>query len=73
MASVLPAHRCTSPLGVVPVGWGVGVGHCRDAASFPENGPFISLWDFFWGPKLCLFFFKGMVFMLVLSAGYASS
>ena len=43
MASVLPAHWCTSPLGVVPVGWEDGVGHCRDAASFPENGPFISL------------------------------
>ena len=42
VASVLPAHRCTSPLGVVPVGWEDGVGHCRDAASFPENGPFIS-------------------------------
>ena len=43
MASVHPAHQCTSPLGVVPVGWEEGVGHCRDAASFPENGPFISL------------------------------
>ena len=43
MASVLPALRCTSPLGVVPVGLGDGVGHCRDATSFPENGPFISL------------------------------
>ena len=43
MASVHPAHRCTSPLGVVPVGWEVGVGHCRDATIFPENGPFISL------------------------------
>ena len=43
MASVPSALRCTSPLGVVPVGWGDGVGHCRDATSFPENGPFISL------------------------------
>ena len=29
MASVHSAHRCTSPLGVVPVGWEDGVGHCR--------------------------------------------
>ena len=48
VASVLPAHRCTSPLGVVPVGWEDGVGHCRDAASFPENRPFISLGAFIW-------------------------
>ena len=61
MASVHPAHRCTSPLGVVPVGWGDGVGHCRDAASFPENGPLISL-GFLSGAKLCLFF-RSMVFV----------
>ena len=43
MDNVHPAHRCTSPLGVVPVGLGDGFGHCRGAASFPKNGPFISL------------------------------
>ena len=60
MANVLPAHWCTSPLGVVPVGWEDGVGHCRGAASFPENGPFISLGVFYGGSKLCLFL-RGMV------------
>ena len=45
MASVPSALRCTSPLGVVPVGWRDGVGLCRDATSFPENGHFISLGD----------------------------
>ena len=68
MASVLLAHRCTSPLGVVPVGWEDGVGHCRDSASFPENGPFISLGFFFWGTKLCLFY-KGMAFIWVFLLG----
>ena len=55
MASVLPAHRCTSPLGVVLVGWEVGVGHCRGAASFPENGPFISLGAFYGGLSFVVF------------------
>ena len=53
--NVYPAHRCTSPLGVVPVGLGDGVGHCRDAASFPGNGPFISL-GFFSGRQNYAFF-----------------
>ena len=43
MDNVYPAHRYTSPLGVVPGGLGDGVCHCRDAANFSENGPFISL------------------------------
>ena len=55
MASVLPAHWCTSPLGVVPVGWEVGVGHCRGAASFPENGSFISLGIFDGGLSYAIF------------------
>ena len=50
MDNVYPAHRCTSPLGVVPVGLGDGVGLCRDAASFPGNRPFISL-GFFSGEQ----------------------
>ena len=65
MDNVSPAHRCTSPLGVVPVGLGDGVGLCRDAASFPGNRHFISLGFFFWGAGLCRFF-KGMVFVLRL-------
>ena len=43
MENVHPAQRFTSPLGVVPVGLEDGVGHCRDDANFPKNGPFISL------------------------------
>ena len=50
MDNVRPAHRCTSPLGVVPVGLGDGVGLCRGAASFSENRPFMSL-GFFSGDK----------------------
>ena len=37
-----------------------GVCHCRDAASFPENGPFISL-GFFLGSKTM--FFSGVWFL----------
>ena len=62
---------CTFPLGVVPVGLGDGVGHCRDAANFPENGPFISL-GFFLGDET-MPFKKGSGFYDVLIAGYASS
>ena len=65
MDSVFPAHRCTSPLGVVPVGLGDGVGHCRDAANLSENGPFISLGLFCGGSKLCLFS-RVWFFILVL-------
>ena len=71
MASVLPAHWCTSPLGVVPVGWEDGVGHCRGAASFPGNGPFISL-GLFSGVQNYAFF-QGYGFYLGLTAGYACS
>ena len=55
MDNVHPAHRCTSPLGVVPVGQGDDVGLCRGAASFPENGSFISL-GFFSGGQNYAFF-----------------
>ena len=71
MASVPPALRCTSPLGVVPVGWGDGVGHCRDATSFPENGPFISLGHI--SGELNYAFFQVYCFYMGNSAGYASS
>ena len=70
--NVSPAHRCTSPLGVVPVGWEVGVGHCRDAASFPENRPFISVGFFFKGDKT-MPFFQEYGFNVGFTAGYASS
>ena len=68
MASVPSALRCTSPLGVVPVGWGDGVGLCRDATSFPENGHFISLGDIS-GVQNYAFFFRCMVFIWVLLLG----
>ena len=32
VAGVHPARRCTSPFGVVLVGWGDGVGDCHDAS-----------------------------------------
>ena len=56
MASVLPAQCCTSPHGVVLVGWEDGVGHCRGAASFPENGLFISLGVFYGELSYAIFF-----------------
>ena len=67
-----PARRCTSPLGVVPVGSGDGVGNCHDAANFPEKGPFISLVLFFLVKRLysC---FQTVWFLLGFTAGYASS
>ena len=68
MASVPLALRCTSPLGVVPVGQEDDVGHCRGAASSPENGSFISLGPFFWGMRAYLVF-KGMVSIWVSLLG----
>ena len=41
--SVYPALWCTSPLGVVPVGLGDGVGDCHDVANLPSVCLFISL------------------------------
>ncbi len=55
MASVLPTHWCTSPLGVVPAGLGDGVGHCHDVAKLPTVCLFISFGYLFWWTKLCLF------------------
>ena len=48
MVSVYPAHWCTSPLGVVPVGLGDGVGDCHDVANFVEKCLFMSLVFHFW-------------------------
>ena len=56
MVSVCPARRCTSPLGVVPVGSGDGVGDCHDVANLPRVCLFISLLLFFWEINLTLFF-----------------
>ena len=46
MVSVHPARRCTTPLGVVPVGLGDGVGHCHDVANLPRVRLFISFFFF---------------------------
>ena len=47
--SVHPARRFSSPLGVVPVGSGEGVGDCHDAANLLNERLFISpLVLFFW-------------------------
>ena len=48
MVSVHPARWCTSPLGVVPAGFGDGVGHCHDVAKLP---------------KVCLFYFPCVSFL----------
>ena len=61
MVSVYPARRCTSPLGVVSVGSGDGVGDCHDVANHPRVCLFISLLYLFWEMNLTLFF-QGMVF-----------
>ena len=47
MVSVHPAQRRTSPLGVVQVGSGDGVGDCHDAANLPRVGLFIFLFYLF--------------------------
>ena len=43
VVGVYPARRCTSPLGVVPVGLGGGVCDCHDVANFLEKWLFISV------------------------------
>ena len=59
MVSVYPARRCTSPLGVVPVGLGDGVGDCHDVANLPRVCLFISLLFLFW-VKILYSFSKSM-------------
>ena len=59
MVSVHPARRCTSPLRVVPVGLGDGVGHCHDVANLLGKCLSISLQSFFGGELYS--FFQGMV------------
>ena len=51
---------------------GDGVGHCRDATSFPENGPFIYL-GYISGVQDHAFFQVYGGFSMAISAGYASS
>ena len=58
MISVHPARWCTSPLGVVPVGLGSGVGDCHDVANFPEQWLFYSLVFHLFERKLYFFFFR---------------
>ena len=67
---VHPARRCTSPLGVVPVGSGDGVGDCHDVANFQGKCllfPFISF-----GGKSMLFL-QGYGFLFLYTAEYACS
>ena len=59
MVSVHPSWRCTSPLGVVPVRLGDGVGHCHDVANLPRVCLFISHVYLFWGTSYT--FFQGKV------------
>ena len=56
VVSVHPARQCTSPLGVVPIGLGDGVGHCHDVANFPGKCLFISLVYVLFGRKTLLSF-----------------
>ena len=71
VVSVYPARRCTSPLGVVPVGLGEGVGDCHDVANLPRVRLFISLVYLFGGTNYILF--SRVWFLFFFSAGYASS
>ena len=71
MDNVHLSHRCTSPLGVVPVGLGDGVGLCRDAASFPGTDLLFPL-GFFLGNKT-MPFFQGYGLFITFAAEYASS
>ena len=40
VVGVHPSRRCTSPLGVLPVGLGDGVGDCHDVANLPKGASF---------------------------------
>ena len=69
MVSVCLARRCTSPLGVVPVGLGDGVGDCHDVANFLkkclciplsnalQDHVFSLFWTFLSGKQKNFFFF----------------
>ena len=67
MVSVHPA-RCTSPLGVVPVGLGEVVGRCHDVANLPRVCLFISL-VFFFGRNMLYSFYKSMSMGVSLPLG----
>ena len=54
MVSVYPARRCTSSLGVVPVGLGDGVGDCHDVVNLLRVRLFISLLFLFGGTNFSL-------------------
>ena len=63
VVSVHPARRCTSPLGVVPVGLGDGVGDCHDAGNllkerlfyFPIISFLVKNYALFLGVWFCIF------------------
>ena len=55
VVSAHPARRCTSPLGVVPVGLGDGVGDCHDVANLPRKRSFYFPFVFLWGKNFTLF------------------
>ena len=73
MVSVYLARRCSSPLGVVPVGLGDCVGDCHDVANLLRVRLFYFPFISFLGNKLYSFFesmvsvFSLLLFMLVAS------
>ena len=68
MVSVHPARWCTSPLGVVPAGFGEGVDLCHDVAKLPRVCLFISLLYLF--GEVCFYsFFKSMVLGISIPLG----
>ena len=56
MVSVYPARRCISPLGVVLVGLGDGVGDCHDVAILEKCLFLFPLYFIFWEKNFTLFF-----------------
>ena len=67
MVSVHPALWCTSPLGVVPAGFGEGVGHCHDVAKLPKVCLFISPVSLFGRKDFT--FFKGIILGFAVPLG----
>ena len=68
---VHPAWRCTSPLAVVPIGSGDGVGDCHDVANLPKECLFISLLYFLL--EKSMLFLQGYGLLFLCTAEYASS
>ena len=72
MVNVYPAPRCTSPLRVVPVGLGDGVGDCHDRRQSFEGAFFLFPLFFILGEQTLLFF-QEYGFWFFFIAVYASS